>query len=83
VPITRIPAAAEFGYLLTYTAGADNADRLIPDDYGIVNLMIETAELFFSIAQVKATSEVEKARQHILGHGPPVREPARSGHQNI
>ena len=45
--------------------------------------MIKTAALLIPVAQVKATREVEKARQDKLGHGAPVGEPARGGHQNV
>src|SRR5918996_6180158 len=74
---------AELCHLLANAAGPDNADRFIADYYGIVSLMIETAALFFSVAQVKTASEVEKAPQYVLGHGSPVREAARGGNQNI
>src|SRR5574342_882492 len=66
---------AELCHLLTNATRADNAGRLIPEDYGIVSFMIETVAPLVPIAQVKAASEVKKACQHILGHGSPVREP--------
>jgi len=45
--------------------------------------MIEKVASLVPIAQVQTTSEVEKACQHILGHGSPVRKPAGGGHPNI
>src|SRR5512147_633938 len=91
-PRGHVPARADHAHacrctepcrLLTNATRADNAGGLIPQDYGIVSFMIETVTPLVPVAQVEAASEVEKARQHILGHGSPVREPARGGHQNI
>jgi hypothetical protein len=45
--------------------------------------MIETAALLVPVAQVKATSELEKRRQHILGHRSSVGQTAGGGHHNI
>src|SRR4030095_9898522 len=73
----------ELCHLLANAACADNAGGLIPDDYRIVSLMIEKVASLVPIAQVQTTSEVEKACQHILGHGSPVRKPAGGGHPNI
>ena len=80
---THAGRGAEVCHLLADAAGADNTYGLIPNYYGMVSLVIESAALFFCVAQVKPASEVEKARQHILGHGTPIGQPARGGHQNI
>jgi len=50
----------ELCHLLTNAARADNADRLVPDYYGIVSLMIETVALLVPVAQVKARAKWRK-----------------------
>ena len=60
VPIdTHAGRGAEVCDLLADAAGADNTYGLIPNDYGIVSLMIEAAALFFcdSSSEGRARSE--------------------------
>ena len=81
-PRSHMPACAdhaharcrtELCHFLANAAGADNTDGLVPDDYGIVSLMIEKMAPLVPIAQVQTAGKVKKACQHIFGHGPSVR----------
>src|SRR5262245_33484188 len=91
-PRSHVPARADHAHtrcrtkvccLLANASCADNAGRLVPDYYGIVSPVIETVAPLIPKAQVKATSEMKKACQHILGQGSPIREPARGRHDNV
>ena len=74
---------AELGNFLANAAGADNADFLVADNYGIVSLVIEPVPPLVPVTQVKPTREMEKARQNILSHRAPVRKTARGSHDHV
>ena len=59
----------ELRHFLANATGADNTDGLVPDDYGIVSLMIEKMAPLVSIAQVQTAGKVKKACQHISAMG--------------
>jgi len=85
-PVDRAPTraddahagrGAEVCHLLADCRRRDNTYGLIPNYYGMVSLVIESAALFFCVAQVKSASEMEKARKHILSHGTAIGQPTR------
>ena len=72
----------KFSHFLADTAGANNANCLVSNDYWIVAVMIELVPPLIAVAQMKPAREVQEASQYILSHRAAIRKPARSRHDN-